>query len=441
MIFGFTGAPGDGKTSTTLWWLLQNIHKYKVVITNIRGFNVDLIKKATGWTGEFIEINNDSFVMPDSLDPNLKEKEKFTKDLDKKIKSVVKDTIEHIKKYEDENIQDKDIAIDYDKFFEEKINEIYKKENENIRKKAKDEVVKLFEYIARINNPELVPEQLAQPTIVILDEVHKLLRAFSSRDVYDVFKSDFLSEHRHFRCDVILITQNVSKIASMYKGDVAFWYKSIQAEMKAKMTTFKFEKFGNDTTTHIPNQAIVFDSLKKLKMPDGNEYSIFDFYISGDGGNKRVKVKSRIMELYIKIAFAMFFFLVMAYIVYGRIMEKTKSASQSNNEIQKQSITSKKLIQDTNSTQKKEIIINDYSKYIFKEIMFDGKYYYFDDLYFSEDEFESFIKDEKIIIFQKHLIARSVYLVYIYVRKDFMTIFNSLTDNKEKKKGNSLLGH
>lgn len=123
--------------------------------------------------------------------------------------------------------------------------------------------------------------------LVIYDECHKSLRRYTHNKPEDVAISDFLSEHRHFHCDMYFMTQGYKKIADMYKGDFKAWYASVDDQFKANPNEIMFKKMDRENKTKIGVKR--FKKTKKWKGYSGNLYSVFDCYDSGDSGEKQQK--------------------------------------------------------------------------------------------------------------------------------------------------------
>lgn len=123
--------------------------------------------------------------------------------------------------------------------------------------------------------------------LLIYDECHKSLRRYTHTKPEDVAISDFLSEHRHFHCDMYFMTQGYKKIADMYKGDFKAWYASVDDQFKSNPNEIMFKKMDRENKTKLGVKR--FKKTKKWKGHSGNLYSVFDCYDSGDGGEKQQK--------------------------------------------------------------------------------------------------------------------------------------------------------
>lgn len=56
LIWGLIGVGGSGKTVLSIIYIIQNIHKFKILATNIKGLKVNLIKHITGHDFEYVEL-------------------------------------------------------------------------------------------------------------------------------------------------------------------------------------------------------------------------------------------------------------------------------------------------------------------------------------------------------------------------------------------------
>ncbi len=84
--WGLVGVAGTGKTVLSVIYIVQNIHKFEILATNIKGFDYELLKKATGCEFKYIELD----YTKDSLVKHMQYLNEINKDLteDNRITSL-----------------------------------------------------------------------------------------------------------------------------------------------------------------------------------------------------------------------------------------------------------------------------------------------------------------------------------------------------------------
>ena len=59
LVWGLVGVAGSGKTVLSIIYIIQNIHKFQILATNIKGFKPELVKQATGADFEYIQLGDE----------------------------------------------------------------------------------------------------------------------------------------------------------------------------------------------------------------------------------------------------------------------------------------------------------------------------------------------------------------------------------------------
>lgn len=164
------------------------------------------------------------------------------------------------------------------------------------------------------------PQEERTPTLFIYDECQFGLSTFSvAKDNIQncEFISNFFSLQRHYGpCDFLLMTQSRDKIHKKYLGlDFRLFIGLEYAKKKDPENDIVFDLYdceGKEIITGGRNK-INYKKSKMLKDKDGNEFSPFDLYVSGDGGRKPVKKKS----FWFKYVYILAFIILVVIIAIG----------------------------------------------------------------------------------------------------------------------------
>ncbi len=141
---------------------------------------------------------------------------------------------------------------------------------------------------------ELVKDEYFFNTLIVLDECHNFL----SKD--DEVLVWWLSYHRHFFQDIILITQDLPLVHKKYKAFSEFYYKAIPASRKIFNTHMIYQQY-------IGAQMFKIQKSVTKKIPILKE--VFELYGSGENN----KQKSLVIH-YLTIALILFIiFLIGGY--------------------------------------------------------------------------------------------------------------------------------
>lgn len=143
------------------------------------------------------------------------------------------------------------------------------------------------------------PQEERTPTLFIYDECQFGLSTFSTAqaNLADCeFISNFFSLQRHYGpTDILLMTQSPDKIHDKYLGIDFHLFIAPSYDLKLNPENdIIFDLYDCDGKNIITGgrSKIKYKKTKMLKDTQGNEFSPFDLYVSGDGGRKPVAKKS-----------------------------------------------------------------------------------------------------------------------------------------------------
>lgn len=154
-------------------------------------------------------------------------------------------------------------------------------------------------------------------TLIVLDECQNYLNKDDEVLVW------WLSYHRHFSQDVILITQDIPLVHKKYKSFTQFFYKAVPSSKKIFNTHMIYQQYTGYQMFQTQK-----GSTKKLPIVK----DIFKLYVSG----ANEKQKSLILHfLFISFFFLIFFF-IMGYFFISSLssdsIENTNIKNKSSNE-------------------------------------------------------------------------------------------------------------
>lgn len=255
------GVPGSGKTYFAVDRLYKLItsdsKKYKHIYTNINGLDYQKCNELA---------NIPDYVKPfefEDLNTHIMDEYKFhTSQKEKKSKSKIiplkTDTPQTII----ENESDKDeLIIDYD----EKCKEL------------------------GIYAPFL-------DSLIIIDECHLYFE-----DKTDEPKIRFLSYHRHFNIDIILITQGKNLIHKKYLSFVETMYKGLSGAKRFLSTRFRYKKYASYQEY---NQNLIETTSLSLNA------KVFQLYNSGNSNITKSALKQMLFPVFILMVFSFIFYKV-----------------------------------------------------------------------------------------------------------------------------------
>lgn len=158
------------------------------------------------------------------------------------------------------------------------------------------------------------PQDERTPTLFIYDECQFGLSTFSTAqaNLADCeFISNFFSLQRHYGpTDVLLMTQSPDKIHDKYLGIDFHLFIAPSYDLKLNPENdIIFDLYDCDGKNIITGgrNKINYKKTKMLKDTQGNEFSPFDLYVSGDGGRKPVAKKSYWKKYIYILAFLVLF--------------------------------------------------------------------------------------------------------------------------------------
>lgn len=359
--WGLVGVAGTGKTVLSIIYIVQNIHKFEILATNIKGFNHELLKKATGTDFQYIDIGH-----------------------------------------------------------------------------SKNDLVKHMMYLDNLNKD--LPEKERIMSLNVVDECHKIFRFFSNKDESEIYISDFLSETRHKGPAYwIFLTQNFKKIHNMYRNDIAFWFQTQQDEFKTNSDNIHFKKFDSELDTRIDGQDVVLNRFKDTKFIgiDGQEYSYFDFYTSGDGGRQAHKTKSMIAKklMQMKILIFVVVFLV-GFAIYrfysSSLLSSSTPIKEDNITTVSAPITSAPV---PNNVIENNITLNFADKVLIKILYKDGNYF-FNNVKFNEKQFQVLKDGLDIFILSRQKIFNNYEYLFCFFTKESATslgLYQDVSNTSIKK--------
>lgn len=160
---------------------------------------------------------------------------------------------------------------------------------------------------------ELVKDEDFFYTLIVLDECHN----FMGKD--DEVLIWWLSYHRHFFQDIILITQDLPLVNKKYKAFSEFYYKAIPASRKLFNTQMIYQQYT--ASSMFKTQLALTKKLPILK-------EVFELYGSGENNKQKSLVKH-----FLLLALLIFIIVLTAGVIYlknffgGGTVEKDKIQS------------------------------------------------------------------------------------------------------------------
>jgi len=278
MIDLITGVPGSGKTFFVVHQVFDLISKkdkkYKNIFTNINGFNYKLA--------------NDIAKVPDYVQPFEFPTLKSHMEQEYQFHQLSKDSTISLKS-DFEPLSDNDYCL---------LNELEKKSYDlKFTEYKKSVTLKAL----KTNYDAFVKKQGVYDTfsgsLIIVDECHLY---FESRE--DPILIRFLSYHRHFNIDMLIVTQNKNLINKKYLSFVESMYVAYPASKRLFSKVFRYKKYASYQEYH---SNIVGTTSLKL------EKHVFDLYSSGSNVIGQSVVKKMIFPivLVVILAFSLFYYL------------------------------------------------------------------------------------------------------------------------------------
>ena len=210
-----------------------------------------------------------------------------------------------------EDDKEKVIKIPRHKLYKRLITNVGGFKADLFREKSGNFEIEIIQFNRRANKEEIIllfneqmkeedkPQDERTPTLFIYDECQYALSTFSTAqaNLADCeFISNFFSLQRHYGpCDFLLMTQSLDKVHEKYLGNDFRLFISLEyAKKKDPENEIIFDLYDSDAKNIITGgrNKINYKKTKMLIDCDGNEFSPFDLYVSGDGGRKPVKKKS-----------------------------------------------------------------------------------------------------------------------------------------------------
>ncbi|MCK9337833.1 MAG: hypothetical protein M0P43_08390 [Arcobacteraceae bacterium] len=158
---------------------------------------------------------------------------------------------------------------------------------------------------------DLIKEKDFFNTLIVVDECHNYLNKDDEVLIW------WLSYHRHFHQDIILITQDLPLVNKKYKSFTEFYYKAIPSSRKI----FNFNMIYHQYTGH---QFFKSQKAQTKKLPIIKE--IFDLYSSGENN----KQKSLVLYYLIISAFIFFVVFIVFYLYVNRFDANSPSVASEN---------------------------------------------------------------------------------------------------------------
>lgn len=165
-------------------------------------------------------------------------------------------------------------------------------------------------------------------TLIILDECHNYLNKDDEALVW------WLSYHRHFYQDIILITQDIPLVHKKYKAFSEFFYKARPASRKLFNTSMIYNKF----TSYQMFKTQQADTKKLPLLKD-----VFNYYGSGDNNTQ----KSLVLH-YLLLSLGIFAVLIIAgYLYISSLSPEPQKVVNDNNNNKSSSIIPKRAATPT----------------------------------------------------------------------------------------------
>lgn len=244
---------------------------------------------------------------------------------------------------------------------------------------------------------DLVKDEVFCNTLIVLDECHNFLGKEDELLVW------WLSYHRHFFQDILLITQDLRLVDSKYKSFSELYYRAIPPSKKLLNNKMVYQQYTGHQLWQ--KQESIVKKLPVLK-------EVFELYGSGDNN----KSKSLVLH-YVGVAFVLFLVVIVVFYFTIKNMRgdfDSKPQSPNNNSITAQTV--QKINNNLNSN-------------------VDGVYY---DMYcnFSYCFINGNIYDKKFILevlkntYKANIIAKSKNKYY-FLANDKLNLFEKKSKNKD----------
>lgn len=147
-------------------------------------------------------------------------------------------------------------------------------------------------------------------TLIVLDECQNFLNKDDEVLVW------WLSYHRHFFQDIILLTQDIPLVHKKYKSFTEFYYKAMPSSRKLFNTSMVYHQYSG-------YQLFQTQKVNTKKLPILNE--IFSLYGSGENN----KQKSLVVH-FLVIAFVLLIILIVFFFWFISTMTEDEPKKQSN---------------------------------------------------------------------------------------------------------------
>ncbi|MDD3054252.1 MAG: zonular occludens toxin domain-containing protein [Aliarcobacter sp.] len=246
---------------------------------------------------------------------------------------------------------------------------------------------------------DLVKDEIFSNTLIILDECHNYLNKDNEVIVW------WLSYHRHFFQDILLITQDLKLVNQKYKSFSELYYKAIPSSRKLFNSKMVYQQYTGHQL--YKKQESIVKKLPILK-------EVFSLYGSGDNN----KQKSLVLH-YVGVSFVLFLLVMLVFYFTTKNMKgdsDLKSPATNNNSI------ASKTVQQINHN------FNNSSNV-------DGVYY---EMYcnFSYCFINGNIYQKQFILeilktsYKANIIAKSKYKYY-FITNDKFNLFQKKSKNKD----------
>lgn len=314
----------------------------------------------------------------------------------------------------------------------------------------KEDLILIFdEQMKEKDKPEL--ERI--PTLFIYDECQFALSTFSTAQA-NLFNCEFISNFfslmRHYGpCDCLLMTQSLDKIHDKYLGTDFHLYISLEyAKKKDPDNEIVFDLYDSDGKNIITGgrNKINFKKSKMIKDHEGNEFSPFELYVSGDGGRKPVKKKSYWAK-YIYILFALIASILLAlYFVFSSMFAGfARSADTVKKSVEHNTTTTEKdfnlSVPPINSLQNEQgyDINSSFQKYVkepynnidaqilYRVFVMDNIYYVGTQILAIED-FKRMVDENVLFIVSTQPVTKRSFYVNVLMHQSILNSFGIVKD-------------
>lgn len=261
-------------------------------------------------------------------------------------------------------------------------------------------------------------------TFFIIDECHNYL------DKADKALLFFFTYHRHFHCEVLLITQNLSLVNYKYKGFVEQFVRAVPSTFQLVSRNFVYKYFPNSRMA--AKDLYKTDKIKKLD-------TVFKAYTSGgkvftNNAVKKILISSIILLV---LVITSFYFVINTFLSDNKEEIKTVEEQQTNykNENSQIYTNANNQIEQTqlNKTTNEPLFeLEDSDGFILISFICNKKECFNDD-YSMSSELLSVLSKKKIVkVIDYQNLTKSSYHITLVTTPSFVNLYEYKGVNDEK---------